>query len=888
MPGLKFQKLDLHVHTPASKCYRQRDHTPEQIVQAALDRGLAAIAITDHNTAEWIDPMKRAAAGTGLVIFPGVEISMSEGFHLVALFDPGAGQEHVKGFLNFIEIENKDFGAMDALCKISVYEVIEKIHKRDGLAILAHIDEPKGAFYELTAAKENGKVHVPVPCSKLFNEARYDAVECGSGKLPVGYDRRFTRTPAFYQASDNPDPDKPTRHSLEGIASRYTWFKLDSIDLEGLRQCFVDPEPEVRIWSMDAYHEIDYPHIASMKVGGAGFLTGQCFDFHHGLNCIIGSQGVGKSLAIEFLRFGLGQPTLDRALLTDHASKIARRLGENGRVEIVYQLQDGTRYRIERTYTGSQKGEDGALVHSESCCTNLTNGSEYAGDIPAMFPVLAYSQTEVVKIAENRNAQLELIDKFIDPRPYEQEITALQAVLRENDSKIDRALQARGRLDSYQREIETLQARIVAINTALAQPLFETMRWSELKKQAIEDERRFIAGLGIQVRNWQQIAREARLTPLPEAFAGDPLLLQQREYARQALQTALDSLTAAAAELSRLEGCSEQAIAGWIPEFDQVYREYHRLLEEIGGDQEAKENERKQLEDRKIGLEREAEAYRTTLRGQAALETERNEQLDRLEKAYEAYYQARKAKFDQLTRLSLGKLSLRLEHAGDRSVYEEKLVELLRGGQNSPSVSERKQIARNLMPRRLVELVVARDQERLAQEAQISELWAGRVVDKLWSSEDFKQVLALQHNCYPGDVPGIAYRKEGGEYAELSELSVGQKCTALLIIALCDGHMPVVIDQPEDALDLVSVWQDIAKKLRRGKNARQFILTTHNSSVAVGADTDQFIVLDAGANAGKVIAAGAIDRPEVKQVVIDHLEGGDEPYKLRSRKYNLK
>jgi len=117
---------------------------------------------------------------------------------------------------------------------------------------------------------------------------------------------------------------------------------------------------------------------------------------------------------------------------------------------------------------------------------------------------------------------------------------------------------------------------------------------------------------------------------------------------------------------------------------------------------------------------------------------------------------------------------------------------------------------------------------------------------------------------------------------------VGQKCTALLIIALSDGTMPIIIDQPEDALDILSVWEDIAKKLRRGKDSRQFILTTHNSSVAVAADSDQFIVLKAGATSGRVVASGAIDLPEVRKAVIDHLEGGDEPYRLRASKYNLK
>ena len=48
--GLNFHKIDLHVHTPASTCFPDKNITPENIVKAALSKGLSAIAITDHNT----------------------------------------------------------------------------------------------------------------------------------------------------------------------------------------------------------------------------------------------------------------------------------------------------------------------------------------------------------------------------------------------------------------------------------------------------------------------------------------------------------------------------------------------------------------------------------------------------------------------------------------------------------------------------------------------------------------------------------------------------------------------------------------------------------------------------------------------------------------------
>jgi len=65
-PGLRFRKLDLHLHTPASKCFADQSATADQIVAAALSKGLDGIAITDHNSGAWVDDVKAAAAKTPL------------------------------------------------------------------------------------------------------------------------------------------------------------------------------------------------------------------------------------------------------------------------------------------------------------------------------------------------------------------------------------------------------------------------------------------------------------------------------------------------------------------------------------------------------------------------------------------------------------------------------------------------------------------------------------------------------------------------------------------------------------------------------------------------------------------------------------------------------
>jgi hypothetical protein len=99
--------------------------------------------------------------------------------------------------------------------------------------------------------------------------------------------------------------------------------------------------------------------------------------------------------------------------------------------------------------------------------------------------------------------------------------------------------------------------------------------------------------------------------------------------------------------------------------------------------------------------------------------------------------------------------------------------------------------------------------------------------------------------------------------------------------------MPVVIDQPEDALDIPSIWTDICTRLRISKHGRQFLFTTHNSSLSVASDSDEFIVLEANGLRGWVERSGSIDQKQIKDDVVGHLEGGYNSYDLKRKKYGL-
>jgi histidinol phosphatase-like PHP family hydrolase/DNA repair ATPase RecN len=880
--GLRFRKLDLHTHTPASKCYKYPDHTPDEIVQAAIDKSLDAIAITDHNSAGWVDKMRAAVQDKPLVIFPGVEISTHEGYHVVVLFDPLTPQKEIELFLGELKFAEEQLGRSDELCRVSIDELIKCAHERKALVVLAHIDGFKGAFSVLTEKDQaTGKVKIPNTCTDLFNNPYYDAIEVVNGKLPESFEaaRGFKRFPAFYQSSDNPDPEQPTKHSKDGLAERYTWFKLDEITLEGLRQCFADPTVRIRQMHQDLPSE--WPHIISLKVGGNGFLANQELAFHPGLNSLIGGKGAGKSLAIEFLRFALGQPSQDGDIRADHVGKLDDRLGAMTSVELEFVTETGAHYTLKRTYQGTGS--------SDVLCAHATTGEKYEGDIPQLFPVLAYSQTEVIKIAEAPEAQLRLVDSLIDTRPFQREIESLQNSLKKNDQDIAEALSAREKVDGLKVDIATYEATIAAINAKLNSPLQASMRAADAKKAVLSNQQSYIDQLAALLKRVNDDIAKLALPSVSLELTDDRLLNENLAKLQIAQKATLDALAEIISNLNNSQVAMANAVKSWLPEYDQVRQAYEAEL--AGTDLARLEVDRRRQVDAKAEAERALTDNLHLVQDiLPTLQQERTNLLDRLDQQYQAYFAARSAKFEELSQASNSRLKLELKHAVNREAYAKAIRDFWKGtGPYSVSTDNRQKMADNILPRQLVDSIIARDAPGLAHVAGFTQDTAEKVIQKAWHSDDFAEVLALQHAYYPEDEPSIQFNKGNNRYAPLHELSVGQKCTALLIIALCDGAMPVIIDQPEDALDIASVWNDIAVKLRSGKENRQFILTTHNSTIAVGSDSDNFMVLEpVNSERAKVAHRGAIDRQNVRRGVIDHMEGGDKPYLLRRDKYNVK
>jgi hypothetical protein len=129
---------------------------------------------------------------------------------------------------------------------------------------------------------------------------------------------------------------------------------------------------------------------------------------------------------------------------------------------------------------------------------------------------------------------------------------------------------------------------------------------------------------------------------------------------------------------------------------------------------------------------------------------------------------------------------------------------------------------------------------------------------------------------------------EGAEnYRELSKLSTGQQCTAILHLLLLSNLDPLIMDQPEDNLDNAFIADRIVSELRSAKIARQFIFATHNANIPVFGDAEWIGVFSAEDGRAKLSTEfqGAIDVPQIRDKAAEILEGGKTAFNQRKAKY---
>jgi len=120
----------------------------------------------------------------------------------------------------------------------------------------------------------------------------------------------------------------------------------------------------------------------------------------------------------------------------------------------------------------------------------------------------------------------------------------------------------------------------------------------------------------------------------------------------------------------------------------------------------------------------------------------------------------------------------------------------------------------------------------------------------------------------------------------MEKLSMGQKATVLLKLFLAEGDNPLIIDQPEENLDNKFVYESLVDAFRDAKKKRQIIIATHNANLVVNTDAEQVIVSEY--RDGKIsYISGSIENAQIKTSITTLLEGGEVAFKRRELRYDI-
>lgn len=876
-PGSAPCKVDLHVHTPASYDFKDKTATGQDIVDAAISVGLDAIAITDHNDYSFIDVVKEAAKDTSLVVFPGVEISTRDG-HLLAVMDPSCCGDDVRKLLILCGIGrtsgHNECGAPDTCSELPVEEVADIVRQQGGLAILAHFDGPKGVLNTVGVGVARQRIHAHPSISALElvdASIKNDWVE---GKI-------YPVQRACIQGSD--------AHALDQIGSRYTWIRVAELCARGLRQAFSDPQ--FRIHFSDEYDGfVKRSWIETVEVS-QGFFGTQMISFNPGLNCLIGGQGVGKSALIEFIRFALHNVSRVEATSKDHYGKLQSLLGLGGTVSVTINTSEGARYIVSRTFD-----DEDNPTWVEKLAADGTREPHPLGDINRYFPILAYSQGEAMSVARDPVRQLELIDSHIDLAGEKRKLAEFSQNLRENSSRLRDILATLGDLDDLNKQKQTIEAqiddlekRLKAIEAVKEEPAIRD-------HQLWIDEQEYLKGISSGIselketllsslddvlthhsfRRIEQSVPETGLGHEAELGAVRDIALRAKPYVRRLISQVQTDLEQLYVEM-RAEPKQ------WVEAFKRHQMEHQQAKERLGN-QEVGE-----LQNRLSKFKRDLSSVTQAIQ-QAEFQQQRKEELLRAREEIMNYIEAEKGRISTkrsrqakaMSEALLGRVLISLRPDENRDNYRNWLMSNIRG--RGVQARHLDPIVEAFSPRQLARLIRRGNSDEIQEKTDLS----NSVIENFMAVFRQRPGLLLElEEVMLEDLPDIRMRHKDGAYRELDQLSTGQKFTVIILLALTDDDKPIVYDQPEDALDTAMIYTDIAQLLRRSKNNRQFIFATHNPNIAVAADLDLAIVLQGSATEAYIDQMGGIEEGEVKNSLVDYLEGGTEAMKQRLRKYEI-
>jgi len=592
-----------------------------------------------------------------------------------------------------------------------------------------------------------------------------------------------------------------------------------------------------------------------------GFLDGLDLKLAPGLNVVIGARGSGKTSLLELIRFAIGAPVFTERAGAMSDAQVRAVLGL-GKVIVTIRESDGGTRTVSRTVSG--------------------------GDAGQAIEATVLAQNEIEAVGSSASGRLHLIDRFID-RSFSADLMRLRAEIEVAGNSVD----------DGRSEVETLTNRVAQLpqlEDELADLVTKQNEAFERASASAED-RQHLADLqdGLQTYSLRgelatQVggAIETLHTHLDQTITAadfpdwvddagqDPFASE-----RQAFQEAIDLVQYAKLLLEPARAGVVKALEGELEERTATEAAARSLRRRLGAvDEEvtllsneiAKLNEsigalrglEDRLESRHEKLEQDVSA-----RDQLYLELDdvRHDRFTQRQKIVEA-----------LNRGLNPAIEIELVESAQLENYENEIISRLRGtGLHSKTLAP--ELTQAFSPSDLLRMLESDDVQAVVDSTSLNRKRVEAAFEQLRKSkpsslatvgvDDSVELFLLDESTVkPSD-----------------ELSIGQRCTAVLPLLLERHGDLLVIDQPEDHLDNAFVTSTLVESLRNRPSGDQVILSSHNANVPVLGDADRVVHLSSDGKRGFVSHAGQLEDREIVKAVTDVMEGGPEAFRLRAEFY---
>lgn len=923
-PGARWWRFDFHTHTPASGDYRGGEVTHADWLLEFMRAGIDCVAVTDHNSGEWVDPLKSELARLEeqehpdfrqLHLFPGVEISANGGTHVLALFDPAKTTSDIDQLLGAVDYHG-DRGDSDRAADCSVVQVVEQIVQRGGIAIPAHVDKDRGLW-------------------KLAGNT-LEPVLTGNNVFAVEIADMFSERPSLYgqHAHHWAEVLGSDSHRLTGTGdqhvpgSHFTWIKMEQPSIDGLRLALLDgkrfsvrrsDDPDSPIRALPAHH---VRSIAIAQARLMGHREPTTLQFSPWLNVLIGGRGSGKSTVLNCMRLAARREAdlqrLDEGGETkrtfDRFNQVARTRNDAGGLRTETRIEwtvsrDGVNHRVN---WAQSPGTDDTVVETANDEGDwVASTSQHV--TAERFPIRLFNQGQIGELAgDNQAALLDLIDEGAGAQDCQRELDAASRAFfatRARIREIQAELERRGEVEVA---LEDNARALTAFEEAGHAVALQAYRVTE--RQGREIERHFVVA-DQAVRQIDGVADQLRPEDVADSIfeeegpsrSSDRSALAVIESLRRIVDDAKTTLSEASGTARELIAEQRAALqtSSWRSSADQTQTAYDEAVAvlAVGGIGDTESHATLVQEQQRLSSEQSR---------LAALGRELTRMQDQAVDQLEAVVQTRRALSDarsaflretlaqnnyvQIELVPYGENPRTIERSlrdalgvADDHRFSDDIGNAGDGASGSGLVDQMIDgLPQNSESRRgELEARLASVRKRLATAVEDGKGFGGHFVNYLQrehgrSAEFLDRLLVW----FPPDSLHVEHSitADGSKFGPIRQGSAGQRSAAMLAFLLAHGDEPLVLDQPEDDLDNQLIYSLVVRQMRENKLRRQIIVVTHNPNIVVNGDAEMLHVLDFVNGQCAVVESGSLQSADMREEVCRVMEGGRIALEQRYRR----